>query len=112
MLRLPALRKELEDLNTVKQPMSGLFEAYEDASVTLERLRHDGRFEDAYLLPEYEAICSEIEGDVIAFYVRRFDSEPRGDLRGRCRDGLVTPLSRTLNAEGFVTDNGPRKPPP
>jgi hypothetical protein len=77
MLLLPALRKELEDLNILKQPLASLFEAYEDASVTLERLRREGRLEEAHLTSEYETICLEIEEDVIRYFASRLSSEPR-----------------------------------
>jgi hypothetical protein len=77
MLLLPALRKELEDLNILKQPLASLFEVYEDASVTLERLRREGRLEEAHLTSEYETICLEIEEDVIRYFASRYGSEPR-----------------------------------
>jgi len=65
MLRLPSLRWALEDLRA-RQPLDSLFEAYEDVAVTLDRLRRDGRVENADLLSEYESMRMEIEADVIA----------------------------------------------
>lgn len=64
MLRLPRLRGTLQ-LVEIRQPtICNLFEAYEDASSTLERLRADAHPDDA-LLAEYGAICLDIEADVI-----------------------------------------------
>lgn len=64
MLRLPALRGRLQLLASRDEALSELFEAYEIASVTLQRLRTSGESLPGRV-SEYENICSEIESRII-----------------------------------------------
>jgi hypothetical protein len=50
-LKLPARRGKLKILKAKSGPLNGLFEAYEDASVTF-RLRHEQREDDEPILRE------------------------------------------------------------
>jgi hypothetical protein len=65
MLKLPAVRGRLQLISTRSASLEGLCEAYEDASVALERLRARSGASPDTLVEEYETICSEIENDVI-----------------------------------------------
>ncbi|HTO29787.1 MAG TPA: hypothetical protein VL202_01200 [Pararhizobium sp.] len=67
MLRLPRLRGKLQALATKSVPVTGLFEAYEDASVALQRLRAAPGEDNCSVVREYEMICSEIETEIIEY---------------------------------------------
>lgn len=76
MLKLPALRGRLQILVVGSESLGNLCEAYEDASVTLERLRNaQGDINEA-MVKEYEIVCQEIESDVIGYCLRRGSSVP------------------------------------
>ncbi|MBP2444536.1 hypothetical protein [Rhizobium leguminosarum] len=64
MLKLPAVRGQLQLLATRDDPVQGLCEAYEDASAALDGFRSRER-RDFAVISEYETICAEIESDVI-----------------------------------------------
>ena len=63
MLRMPALRGQLQLLSVRNEDVFNLCGAFDDASVTLERLRKSGEDQDVIL--EYENICAEIEREII-----------------------------------------------
>ena len=63
MLRIPALRGEIQLLSVRNEDVFSLCGAYDDASLTLERLRKSGEDRDVVL--EYENICAEIEREII-----------------------------------------------
>ena len=63
MLRIPSLRGELQLLSVRDEDVFSLCGAYDDASLTLERLRKSG--EDRVVVLEYENICADIEREII-----------------------------------------------
>lgn len=65
MLRLPALRGQLQLLSATNADMFDLCGAFEHANATLERLRGNGWESDGELIREYEILCLEIEGEII-----------------------------------------------
>jgi hypothetical protein len=67
MLKLPAMRGRLQIVAASSRSLADIFEAYEEASEMLERLRQQGNKADSALLAEYENVCSEIESDVIRY---------------------------------------------
>jgi hypothetical protein len=67
MLRLPAVRGQLQILVPRTDSLGDLCEAYEDASVTLERLRSMQGEDNCPRVREYETICAEIESEVIQY---------------------------------------------
>lgn len=67
MLRLPALRGQMQILSGKSGSLDSLCEAYEDACVTLERMLRESGDTHAPMVKEYQAICSEIESDVIQY---------------------------------------------
>ncbi len=69
MLKLPSIRGELQILAARNHALDDLCEAYEDASVTLERIRKKPGNTDCPLVREYETICAEIETEVIKYCV-------------------------------------------
>jgi hypothetical protein len=75
MLKLPAQRGHLQILGR-RDPLASLCEAYEDASVTLDRLRNIPGETDRPMVKEYETICSEIETDVIQYCLQHRGGVP------------------------------------
>lgn len=69
MLRLPAMRGHLQMLDGKSDSFSSLCEAYEDASTALEGMLKDQANASPTIIEEYEAICQEIESDVIQYCV-------------------------------------------
>lgn len=67
MLKLPAMRGRLQILATKSRPLNDLFEAYEEACFTLERLMRQPGDEHRPMVAEYETICAEIESDIIQY---------------------------------------------
>lgn len=67
MLKLPAIRGQLQVLAPRRESLRGLCEAYEDASTMLERLRNKPGEDHCPLVKEYETVCAEIETDVIQY---------------------------------------------
>jgi hypothetical protein len=70
MLRMPALRGKLQLLSAANAEMLGLCGAFEDASSTLDRLRRENSPKDWATTQEYEALCEEIETQIIEMCVR------------------------------------------
>lgn len=64
MLKLPAMRGELQILSARNPTLLSLCDAFEDASSMLERL-HKDRSADIGMIAEYESLCSEIENEVV-----------------------------------------------
>ena len=64
MLKLPAMRGQLQVLSARNNTLLSLCDAFDEASSTLERLRRNGS-KDLKLIAEYEILCSDIEGEVI-----------------------------------------------
>lgn len=71
MLRLPALRGRLQILAERSDALSDLCEAYEDASVTLERMLRESGNANCPRIKEYQTICTEIESDIIQYCLAR-----------------------------------------
>ncbi|CAN7635078.1 hypothetical protein LJR231_004855 [Phyllobacterium sp. LjRoot231] len=64
MLKLPAMRGQLQMLSTRNSTLVSLCDAFDEASSTLDRLRRNGSTDDKLLI-EYETLCSDIENEVI-----------------------------------------------
>ncbi|KQV27305.1 hypothetical protein ASC96_16000 [Rhizobium sp. Root1204] len=64
MLRLPALRGQLQILSVRNTSLLSLCDAFQDASSTLDSLRKYPNADSA-IIREYEILCSEIESEVI-----------------------------------------------
>jgi hypothetical protein len=67
MLKMPALRGRLQILSATNAGVFGLCGAFEEASTTLERLRKENSRADQAVMREYEALCAEIEEEIIEF---------------------------------------------
>lgn len=76
MLKLPAVRGRLQILATKSRSLDDLFEAYEEASLALERLMRQPGDEHCSMVAEYETICAEIESDVIQYVLEHRSSGP------------------------------------
>jgi len=72
MLRMPALRGELQLLSARNDDFRSLCSAFEDAQATLERLRTSQQCQNSPEIAEYERICSEIEDDILSIYMKDF----------------------------------------
>ncbi|QFY63414.1 hypothetical protein FZ934_24430 (plasmid) [Rhizobium grahamii] len=66
MLKLPAIRGRLQVIAATSSRLNGAFEAYEEACVALERFKRERDRDSCPLVEEYEALCTEIESDVLA----------------------------------------------
>lgn len=64
MLKLPALRGQLQMESAKNKALMGLCDAFDDATTALDQLNRDPR-SNAELIKEYATICSEIESEVI-----------------------------------------------
>ncbi|MBN9135076.1 MAG: hypothetical protein J0I92_03390 [Phyllobacterium sp.] len=64
MLKLPAMRGQLQMESAKNKALVGLCDAFDDATTALDELNRDPR-SNADLIKEYETICSEIESEVI-----------------------------------------------
>jgi hypothetical protein len=64
MLRLPAMRGQLQMLSARNSALLSLCDAFDEASSTLDRLRRNGS-NDLKLIAEYDTLCSDIESEVI-----------------------------------------------
>jgi hypothetical protein len=73
MLKMPALRGELQLLSTQKKEVLGLCGAFEEASSTLDRLRKEGQEQNREIIAEYETLCAEIEQEIIFMCLDRND---------------------------------------
>ncbi|KQV12689.1 hypothetical protein ASC97_32215 [Rhizobium sp. Root1203] len=69
MLKLPAIRGELQVLVARSGRLNDLLEAYEEANATLERFLRDRGRNDCPLIAEYETVCAEIESDIVRYVV-------------------------------------------
>jgi hypothetical protein len=67
MLKLPAIRGELQVLVARSSRLNDLLEAYEEANATLERFLRDRDRYDCPLVAEYEAVCAEMESDIVRY---------------------------------------------
>lgn len=74
MLKLPALRRQLQLLSGKNMPLTSLCEAYDEATAMLDRQRRRNP-QDASMVAEYELICLEIEEEVISICLSSADSE-------------------------------------
>lgn len=77
MLKLPALRGRLQILATKSSSLNDLCEAYEEASLALERLLQDQQKADPFLVEEYETIRAEIESDIIQYVLEHHSAIPK-----------------------------------
>ncbi|MBB3442365.1 MULTISPECIES: hypothetical protein [unclassified Rhizobium] len=76
MLKLPAMRGRLQLLASKSRSLNDLFEAYEEASLTLERLMRQQGEEHCPMVVEYETICAEIESDIIQYVLEHRPNVP------------------------------------
>lgn len=67
LLKLPSIRGRLQIIAARSSHLNELFEAYEEANVALARFQRERDREDCPLIEEYEALCAEIENDVLRF---------------------------------------------
>ena len=65
MLKMPALRGQLQVFSARDAGLLSLCGAFGDASDTLERLRLADPEKNREIILEYEKLCAEIEEDVI-----------------------------------------------
>ncbi|MDE1991093.1 MAG: hypothetical protein KGI75_01255 [Rhizobiaceae bacterium] len=77
MLKLPALRGRLQLVAAHSQSVRGLCEAYDEASSMLERLRNSRVPSDKVMIAEYENICSEIETEIIQYFLNSPPGVPK-----------------------------------
>ncbi|WP_370637067.1 hypothetical protein [Phyllobacterium chamaecytisi] len=75
MLKLPAMRGQLQMLSTRNSTLVSLCDAFDEASSTLDRLRRNGSSDDR-LLVEYETLCSDIENEVIDICIAARSKKP------------------------------------
>lgn len=74
MLKLPALRGQLQLLSVKNMPLASLYEAYDEATSMLDRQRRRDP-QDTSMVAEYELICLEIEEEVISICLSSAGSE-------------------------------------
>ena len=65
MLKMPALRGRLQILGATNAGMFSLCGAFEEASATLDRLRKEESLVEPSVVREYEALCDDIEREII-----------------------------------------------
>jgi hypothetical protein len=65
MLKMPALRGQLQVLSAKDEGILSLCGAFDDATDTLERLRRVNPERHHDIILEYENICAEIEQEII-----------------------------------------------
>lgn len=65
MLKMPALRGQLQVLGARDAGFLSLCGAFDDASNTLERLQRGDQEKNREIILEYQKICAEIEQDII-----------------------------------------------
>lgn len=70
MLRLPALRGQIGALSGNRE-IYALCAAFDDATITLDRLRRESA--SAVIIQDYEQICKEIEDEVVTLCNEAFD---------------------------------------
>ena len=64
MIRLPALRSELQILHAHEPALRELCDAYGEATDTLASMRADPRADPAIII-DYEGVCSGLEAEVV-----------------------------------------------
>ncbi len=69
LLKLPSIRARLQVIAAGSTHLNELFEAYEEANIALERFQRTGDRASCPLIEEYEALCAEIETDVLRFVI-------------------------------------------
>lgn len=74
MLKLPALRGQLQLLSAKNMPLASLCEAYDEAVSMLDRQRRRDP-QDSSMVAEYELICFEIEHEVISVCLANANDE-------------------------------------
>lgn len=65
LIKLPAVRGRLQLIAARSSKLNDIFEAYEEANSALERYYKNRDGSDCVLIEEYEALCSEIEADIL-----------------------------------------------
>ncbi len=78
MIKLPAMRRQLETEYAANLDFIGLCEAFEEASSSLDRSYRDTTVPSAIIV-ECEAVCAEIENEILALFVA-FDVEESDTL--------------------------------
>ncbi len=66
MLKLPAIRGRLQLIAAHSTHLNGMFEAYEEAYLALQKFQKERDNTDCPLIAEYEMLCSDIESDVLS----------------------------------------------
>ncbi|MDM9623017.1 hypothetical protein A6U87_07370 [Rhizobium sp. AC44/96] len=74
LLKLPSIRGRLQIIAARSSHLNELFEAYEEANVALGRFQKERDRESCPLIEEYEALCAEIESDVLRLVLEDKDS--------------------------------------
>ncbi|MBL0371878.1 hypothetical protein JJB09_07530 [Rhizobium sp. KVB221] len=64
MVRLPALRSELQRRHAHEQALRDLCDAYDEATHVLALMRNNPH-PDREIIADYESVCGGIEGEVI-----------------------------------------------
>ena len=70
MIRLPALRSNLQILHAHEETLRDLCDAYDEATNTLACMRVDPQA-DIGIITDYEAVCGGIESEVVEFCAMR-----------------------------------------
>jgi hypothetical protein len=76
MLKLPALRGELQVRVGHGEILDDLCANYEEACVALERFKASKIAEERAVIGEYETLCADIEADIIRICLQK-RSPPR-----------------------------------
>ncbi|MFC5755644.1 hypothetical protein [Rhizobium sp. GCM10022189] len=76
MLKLPAVRGRLQILAAKPSSFGELFEAYDEACATLDRLLKETATGRSPMIDEYRTICEEIESEVIRYCVEHGSNMP------------------------------------
>jgi hypothetical protein len=64
MVRLPALRSDLQRLHSHDRTLRDLCDAYDEATQMLARLRSNPH-SDGAIISDYETVCSGLESEVV-----------------------------------------------
>ena len=87
MLKMPALRGQLQILSAQNPELYNLCGAFGDASATLERLRRNQTNPDSAVIADYENLCVELEQDIIRICL----AKSRSDFAGQPQDHEFNP---------------------
>lgn len=73
MLRMPQMRKRLQELCATDESLISLCCAFEDATTTLDHLRRDCSQSASHhdMLAEYEQMCLDIEKEISSICSRK-----------------------------------------